>query len=178
MARSIYQVSLDEDTGQTIISGMGELHLDIYVERMKREYKVDVDVGQPRVNFREAISKRADFDYLHKKQSGIMLSTLDPDTPRGWLFLQIVGMNNEQMRRFEASQCPAFEVFSVSTMIPKILHEFHGLPRNHASLHTSFFLDSLVRNIMLRCQTLWKSSACPLVVYVCYADTRTYDGTT
>ena len=64
------QVSLDEDTGQTVISGMGELHLDIYVERMKREYKVEVDVGQPRVNYREAITKRADFDYLHKKQSG------------------------------------------------------------------------------------------------------------
>ena len=64
------QVSLDEDTGQTVISGMGELHLDIYVERMKREYKVEVDVGQPRVNYREAITKRAEFDYLHKKQSG------------------------------------------------------------------------------------------------------------
>ena len=49
---------------------MGELHLDIYVERMKREYKVEVDVGQPRVNYREAITKRAEFDYLHKKQSG------------------------------------------------------------------------------------------------------------
>lgn len=64
------QVSLDEDTGQTVISGMGELHLDIYVERMKREYKVEVDVGQPRVNYREAVTKRAEFDYLHKKQSG------------------------------------------------------------------------------------------------------------
>lgn len=49
---------------------MGELHLDIYVERMRREYKVDCEVGQPRVNYREAITKRADFDYLHKKQSG------------------------------------------------------------------------------------------------------------
>ena len=64
------QVSMDDETGQTIISGMGELHLDIYVERMKREYRVEADVGQPRVNFREAITRRAEFDYLHKKQSG------------------------------------------------------------------------------------------------------------
>eukprot|EP00891_Asterochloris_glomerata_P009894 jgi/Astpho2/9894/Aster-06607 len=65
-----FQVSVDAESGQTIIRGMGELHLDIYVERMKREYKVDVEVGQPRVNYREAITQRAPFDYLHKKQSG------------------------------------------------------------------------------------------------------------
>jgi translation elongation factor EF-G len=47
-----------------------ELHLEIYVERMRREYKVDVEVGKPRVNYRETITKKADFDYLHKKQSG------------------------------------------------------------------------------------------------------------
>ena len=49
---------------------MGELHLDIYVERMRREYKVEVEVGQPRVNYREAITRKATYDYLHKKQSG------------------------------------------------------------------------------------------------------------
>ena len=65
-----FRVHMDEESGQTIISGMGELHLDIYVERMRREYKVDCEVGQPRVNYREAITKRAEFDYLHKKQSG------------------------------------------------------------------------------------------------------------
>lgn len=65
-----FQVGVDPDSGQTIISGMGELHLDIYVERMKREYGVDCEVGKPRVNFREAITARANFDYLHKKQSG------------------------------------------------------------------------------------------------------------
>ena len=47
---------LDDESGQTIISGMGELHLDIYVERMKREYKTEVDVGEPRVNYRECIT--------------------------------------------------------------------------------------------------------------------------
>ncbi|XP_050205079.1 elongation factor G-1, mitochondrial-like [Mercurialis annua] len=65
-----FRVGLDPESGQTIISGMGELHLDIYVERIKREYKVDATVGKPRVNFRETVTKRAEFDYLHKKQTG------------------------------------------------------------------------------------------------------------
>lgn len=65
-----FRVGLDKDSGQTIISGMGELHLDIYVERIRREYKVDAVVGKPQVNFRETITQRAEFDYLHKKQSG------------------------------------------------------------------------------------------------------------
>ncbi|XLS80239.1 hypothetical protein HN51_046070 [Arachis hypogaea] len=65
-----FRVGLDPESGQTIISGMGELHLDIYVERSRREYKVDATVGKPHVNFRETVTQRADFDYLHKKQSG------------------------------------------------------------------------------------------------------------
>ncbi|XP_008783146.2 elongation factor G, mitochondrial [Phoenix dactylifera] len=65
-----FRVGLDVESGQTIISGMGELHLDIYVERIRREYKVEAKVGKPRVNFRETVTQRAAFDYLHKKQSG------------------------------------------------------------------------------------------------------------
>ncbi|GAU20042.1 hypothetical protein TSUD_381330 [Trifolium subterraneum] len=65
-----FRVGLDRESGQTIISGMGELHLEIYVERIKNEYKVETTVGKPRVNFRETVTQRADFDYLHKKQSG------------------------------------------------------------------------------------------------------------
>jgi elongation factor G len=61
---------LDEETGETIICGMGELHLDVYVERMRREYKAEVETGQPKVAYRETITQPAAFDYTHKKQTG------------------------------------------------------------------------------------------------------------
>ena len=64
------RVSTDEETGETIISGMGELHLDVYIERMRREYKVQVETSPPRIAYRESITQRADFNYLHKKQTG------------------------------------------------------------------------------------------------------------
>ncbi|MGE5480321.1 MAG: elongation factor G [Chloroflexota bacterium] len=65
-----FRVYRDEDSGETIMKGMGELHLEIYVERIKREYNTEVTVGKPKVAYREAISKRAAFDYTHKKQTG------------------------------------------------------------------------------------------------------------
>jgi len=65
-----FQVTRDEESGETIIAGMGELHLDVYIERMRREYKCDVIVGKPQVAYREAISQRAEFNYTHKKQTG------------------------------------------------------------------------------------------------------------
>jgi elongation factor G len=65
-----FRVAFDEESGETIISGMGELHLEIYVERMKREYGTPCVTGKPRVAFREAVSMKATFDYTHKKQSG------------------------------------------------------------------------------------------------------------
>lgn len=65
-----FRVKTDEESGQTIISGMGELHLDIIVDRMKREFKVEANVGQPQVAYRETISKATEIDYTHKKQTG------------------------------------------------------------------------------------------------------------
>ena len=65
-----FQVSRDEESGETIIRGMGELHLEIYIERMRREYNCEVVVGKPKVAYREAITKRAEFNYTHKKQTG------------------------------------------------------------------------------------------------------------
>ncbi|MCJ7582581.1 MAG: elongation factor G [Candidatus Aminicenantes bacterium] len=65
-----FRTYVDPDSNQTIIQGMGELHLDVYVERMRREYGVNVDTGKPEVAYREAISQRVDFDYTHKKQTG------------------------------------------------------------------------------------------------------------
>lgn len=61
---------VDPESNQTIIQGMGELHLEVYIDRMKREYKCDVETGQPQVAYREAITQRADFNYTHKKQTG------------------------------------------------------------------------------------------------------------
>ncbi len=65
-----FRSRVDEESSQTIISGMGELHLDIYVERMKREFAAEVEIGIPQVAYREAISTRAEFNYTHKKQTG------------------------------------------------------------------------------------------------------------
>ncbi len=65
-----FRVKTDEESGQTIIAGMGELHLDIIVDRMRREFKVEANVGAPQVAYRETITKLAEVDYTHKKQTG------------------------------------------------------------------------------------------------------------
>lgn len=65
-----FRVKTDPESKQMIVSGMGELHLEVYIERMKREYDIECIVGAPKVNYRETLRKRANFEYLHKKQSG------------------------------------------------------------------------------------------------------------
>ena len=65
-----FRTYVDPESNETIIQGMGELHLDVYIERMRREYKCEVETGMPQVAYREAISQRADFNYTHKKQTG------------------------------------------------------------------------------------------------------------
>ncbi len=65
-----FRTKYDEESHETIISGMGELHLEIYIERIRREYDCEINVGRPKVAYREAITKRVDFNYIHKKQTG------------------------------------------------------------------------------------------------------------
>lgn len=65
-----FRTYVSEETGDTIISGMGELHLEVYIERMRREYNAEVTTGAPRVAYRETITRRAEFNYTHKKQTG------------------------------------------------------------------------------------------------------------
>ncbi len=84
-----FQVSTDHESGQTIIKGMGELHLDIIVDRMKREFKVEANIGAPQVAYRETITKEVEVDYTHKKQTGgsgqfaRMKVTFEPLEPGG-----------------------------------------------------------------------------------------------
>jgi elongation factor G len=65
-----FRVSVDHESGQTVIKGMGELHLEIIVDRMKREFKVDANIGAPQVAYRETITRNAEIDYIHRKQTG------------------------------------------------------------------------------------------------------------
>ena len=65
-----FRTFVSDETGETIISGMGELHLEVYIERMRREYKAEVTTGAPRVAYRETITRKAEFNYTHKKQTG------------------------------------------------------------------------------------------------------------
>jgi elongation factor G len=65
-----FRAGADPESGETVIHGMGELQLEVYIERMKREYQVEVEVSPPQVAYRETISRRVDFDYVHKKQTG------------------------------------------------------------------------------------------------------------
>lgn len=93
-----FRVSRDEESGQTIIGGMGELHLEVYIERIRREYDVEVDVGAPQVAYRESITQRADFDYTHRRQTGgsgqyaRLAGWFEPNTEEHYEFVnEIVG---------------------------------------------------------------------------------------
>lgn len=102
-----FKVHLDPESKETIISGMGELHLEIYVERMKREYNVDCATGKPRVAFRETITRRANFSYTHKKQTG-----------GAGQFARVVGFVEPMERDEETGKDCAFESQVMSGNIP------------------------------------------------------------
>jgi len=97
-----FKVRRDEESAETIIAGMGELHLEVYIERMRREYKVDTIVGEPQVAYRETIGKEVNYEYIHRKQTGgsgqfakiagVMRPLPDPQPGEHYRFLdKIVG---------------------------------------------------------------------------------------
>lgn len=102
-----FQVFTDEETGETILAGMGELHLDVYIERIRREYKVDVIVGAPKVSYREKPTVPAEFNYKHKKQTG-----------GSGQYAHIVG-TIEPMEESEEETAYVFQDSIVSGRIPK-----------------------------------------------------------
>jgi len=91
-----FRTHVDPESKQTIIQGMGELHLDVYLERMKREYKVAVSTGKPQVAYRESIALRTEFDYIHKKQTGgagqfgRVIGSLEPSAEKPYQFVNEV----------------------------------------------------------------------------------------
>ncbi|HUX38511.1 MAG TPA: elongation factor G, partial [Rectinemataceae bacterium] len=91
-----FRTFVDPESNQTIVQGMGELHLEVYIERMKREYKCEVTTGMPQVAYREAITQRADFSYTHKKQTGgsgqygKVAGFLEPSTDKNFEFVNSV----------------------------------------------------------------------------------------
>ena len=95
-----FRISSDPETGDTIIAGMGELHLDVYIERMRREYKVPVETSPPRVAYRETITRAVDFNYTHKKQTGgsgqygKVVGTIEPNDQSNYEFIDKIKGGN------------------------------------------------------------------------------------
>lgn len=91
-----FRTYVDHESNQTIIQGMGELHLEVYIERMRREYKCEVETGMPQVAYREAISQRGDFAYTHKKQTGgagqfaRVVGFIEPATEQDYEFVNLI----------------------------------------------------------------------------------------
>ena len=102
------QVSTDDETGETLIAGMGELHLEIYVQRIQREYGVEVAVGQPKVNYRESPTQTVEFNIRHKKQTG-----------GSGQFAHIVGRMGPMLATDEEGETFVFEENVVGGRIPK-----------------------------------------------------------
>jgi elongation factor G len=103
------RIKIDPETKETILSGMGELHLEVYIERMNREYNVECVTGKPNVNYKETIGKKVEFDYLHKKQTG-----------GSGQYAKVIGFIEplSEEERAEAEQINVFENRCVGMNIP------------------------------------------------------------
>ena len=104
------QVSTDPETGQTILAGMGELHLEIIVDRMQREFNVGANVGKPQVAYRETIRNTAEYDYTHKKQTGgsgqyaRVKLRVEPDPEKDFEFVNELGRQHSRRNSFRRSK--------------------------------------------------------------------------
>jgi elongation factor G len=125
-----FRVHVDSESQETIISGMGELHLDIYVERMRREYNVACVTGKPRVAFRETITEAAKFDYTHKKQSG-----------GSGQFGKVKGMLEPMVAETDGGKDTAFENRVVGGNIPN--QYIPAIEKVSLSYRTIYFKPSL-----------------------------------
>ncbi|RXW17144.1 hypothetical protein EST38_g8711 [Candolleomyces aberdarensis] len=122
-----FKVHIDQESKETIISGMGELHLEIYVERMRREYNVDCITGKPRVAFRETVTQRAEFSFTHKKQTGgagqyakvmgfIEPMEVDPETGKDIAFENLVMGGNIPTNFIPAVERGFYEALEKGTL--------------------------------------------------------------
>ncbi|KAF5375913.1 hypothetical protein D9615_008188 [Tricholomella constricta] len=135
-----FRVHLDKDSKETIISGMGELHLEIYVERMRREYNVDCTTGKPRVAFRETITQRADFNYTHKKQTG-----------GAGQFAKVIGHIEPMERDLETGEDVEFENVVMGASIPT-----NFIPAVEKGFYEALEKGSLSGNAISGCRLVLK----------------------
>ncbi|KAG6856205.1 Elongation factor G, mitochondrial [Tephrocybe sp. NHM501043] len=138
-----FRVHMDKESKETIISGMGELHLEIYVERMRREYNVDCTTGKPRVAFRETITQRSEFNYTHKKQTG-----------GAGQFAKVVGYIEPMERDAETGKDVEFENVVMGASIPT-----NFIPAVERGFYEALEKGTLSGNTITGCRFVLKEGA-------------------
>ncbi|KAH7925723.1 translation elongation factor G [Leucogyrophana mollusca] len=138
-----FKVHIDHESKETIISGMGELHLEIYVERMRREYNVACTTGKPRVAFRETVTQRADFTYTHKKQTG-----------GAGQFARVIGYVEPMEFDEDLGKDVAFENIVMGGNIPT-----NFIPACEKGFHEALLKGSLSGNPITGCRLVLKDGA-------------------
>ncbi|KAG6901418.1 Elongation factor G, mitochondrial [Termitomyces sp. Mi166 len=138
-----FRVHMDKESKETIISGMGELHLEIYVERMRREYNVDCTTGKPRVAFRETVTQRAEFTYTHKKQTG-----------GAGQFAKVIGHIEPMERDPETGKDVEFENVVMGGTIPT-----NFIPAVEKGFYEALEKGSLSGNMVTGCRFVLKDGA-------------------